>query len=280
MKNLLTWLNNKLTGVVVGANMRDIIGMIIIILLVIAGAITGTIAINSDGEIVRIDESTHTSIVLSDELVPALMDPTSEPSNADTDMEMVDLPTVQAVDSAQPSENCPEGEECGRGWYVDTFTPELFYNGTVGQCVDTDGWYGSQCWDLANLFWQNYAGRTFSTCGTGAAKGTLNCYQDNAGSEFTMVWDANQIRKGDWIIFTNGTFGHVGMAMGPANNGYVALYGTNQGGAICSGGGSTANVVNFSLQHFGGAFRPNGWDFIFKPVPKDDNGIIVLDGKG
>lgn len=261
-------------------NLRDIIGSIVIIGLIVFGVVTGSIIITKTEDGIEITTTTGTTIELADENVPALVDVTSEPENDDTDLVEIDLPTVQAVDHENATEGCPEGEECGRGWYVDTFTPELFYNATYGQCVDTDGWYGSQCWDLGNLFWQNYAGRNFSTCGTGGAKGSLNCYAENAGKEFVMVWDAKDLRKGDWVIFTNGTYGHVGMAMGPANNGFVALYGTNQGGKACSGGGSTANVVNMSLSNFGGAFRPTGWDFIFNPVPKDDNGNIVLDGKG
>jgi hypothetical protein len=89
-----------------------------------------------------------------------------------------------------------------------------------------------------------------------------------------MIWDKSQIRKGDWVIFVTGTWGHVGMAMGPANNGYVALYGTNQGGIPCVGGGSTSNLVNISLSGFGGAFRPSGWNYLFdtpvEPEPSND----------
>lgn len=89
--------------------------------------------------------------------------------NAEGVEEAVEVPTVQAVENTVATE-CDEGEECGQGWYVDTSTADNFIYATDGQCVDTDGHYGSQCWDLGNLFWQNYAGRILSTCGTGAAK--------------------------------------------------------------------------------------------------------------
>lgn len=182
---------------------------------------------------------------------------------------VIDAPTVEAVDGNQLAEECPEGEECGRGWYVNTATPQTFKSATYGQCIDTDGHYGSQCWDLANLFFQNYAGRTFSTCGTGAAKGSLNCWAQNAGNEFEMIWDATALQAGDIVVFTNGTYGHVGMAMGGYNNGYVALLGTNQGGVSCYGGGSAANIINISLKNFGGAFRPKDY-IIPEPAPEPE----------
>lgn len=189
--------------------------------------------------------------------------------------EIVDLPTVEAIDGNQLSEECKEGEECGRGWYVDTSTPQAFKEAVYGQCIDTDGHFGSQCWDLANLFFQNYAGRTLSTCGTGAAKGTIidGCWQQNIGDNFDMVWDPNTLQFGDIVVFTNGQFGHIGMAMGASNNGYISLLGTNQGGASCSGGGSSANIINISLKNFGGAFRPKS--YIKKEEPKPEPAIPI-----
>ena len=94
------------------------------------------------------------------------------------------IPTVEEVDSTGPQVNpedelpteCPEGEECGRGAaypYVDTSTPQAFLNATLGGCYDIDGHFKEQCWDYAALFFLNYAGRTFYTCGTGAAKGAF-----------------------------------------------------------------------------------------------------------
>lgn len=187
--------------------------------------------------------------------------------NENGDIEQIDAATVEAVESTQNVSECnTETEECGQGWYVDTSSPQSFKNATYGTCVDTDGYYGSQCWDLGNLFWQNYAGRSLSTCGTGAAKGAWNCKEQNAGDEFELITDPASLQAGDWIIFTNGTFGHVGMAMGSYNDGYIALLGTNQGGVGCSGGGSSANIINISLKNFGGAFRPKSY-IIPEPTP-------------
>lgn len=225
------------------------------IIVLILGLITGGgigLSLSPEGEMTV---ETDYAIELADEQREATIETT------DGTIETISAPTVESIDGAQLAEECGEDEECGRGWYVDTSTPQAFQAGIINQCIDTDGHFGSQCWDAGNLFWQNYAGRALSTCGTGAAKGTIadGCYQKNAGDEFEMVWDANALQPGDWVVFTNGQYGHIGMALGYSNNGYIALLGTNQGGSPCSGGGSTANIINISLANFGGAFRPKSY---------------------
>lgn len=228
-------------------NLKSVIIFVATLILGLVAGSTIHLFGTPEGEV---SVETEYSIELSDEQKPA------EIENADGEVETINVPTIESIDGPQIADECPEGEECGRGWWVDTSSPEAFKNAILGQCVDTDGHFGSQCWDTANLFWQNVAGRNLSTCGTGAAKGTLNCYEQNAGDEFEMVWDANSLQAGDIVVFTNGLYGHIGMAMGKAKDGYIALLGTNQGGNKCSGGGSTANIVNISLKNFGGAFRP------------------------
>lgn len=231
-----------------------LIPILAVVILLLGGAGVVTLTKNEDGSVTM-----TASIEYSNEELPAVIE------TEDGEMELIEAPTVESVDQANEIKECGEGEECGRGWYVDTSSPQAFKDATYGLCVDTDGHFGSQCWDEANLFWQNYAGRPLSTCGTGAAKGTLKCYEHNAGSEFTMVWNSNDIQAGDFVVFNNGVYGHIGMALGGVHNGYVALLGANQGGASCPGGGSTVNIINISVNHFGGAFRPN---IYIKPEPK------------
>lgn len=176
--------------------------------------------------------------------------------NNEGNEEKVDLPTVEEVTSNQVIEDEPD---VALGEYHDTSSPQAYKNATLGKCTDVDGKYGAQCFDLASDFWKNYAGRWLSSCGTGAAKGTLNCYEYNKGNEFDMVWNAKDLQPGDWVVFDSGQYGHIGMAMGSYNNGYISLLGQNQGGAYCNGGGSTANIINISLKSFKGAFRPKAY---------------------
>ena len=193
------------------------------------------------------------------------------------------IPTVESVDTNGPQVNpedeepieCPEGEECGRGAaypYVDTSTPQAFINATLGGCYNVDGYYNEQCWDYAALFFLNYAGRTFYTCGTGAAKGAFadGCWQKNAGNEFVFTTNPADIIPGAIVGFNNGTFGHVGVATGYYNNGYVTLAGQNQGGGLCPGStmGARVNIINISLKYFAGAFIPKS--YIPKPEPKPE----------
>ena len=209
------------------------------------------------------------SMELSNEQIPA------EIETDEGVIETIDAPTVEEVSSNQLVDECPEGEEdCGKGRYIyaptETFTE--FKDYTLGGCWDVDNYpQGAkvQCWDLAALFWMNYTdnGRVLSTCGTGAAKGAWNCKEQNAGDEFELIYDATQLQAGDWVIFGSGQYGHVGMALGGYNNGYVALLGQNQGGAACPEGGSAANIINISLKSFVGAFRPKTY---IKPAPEPE----------
>ena len=247
-------------------NIKKIIAAIVILVLGVFGGAVGktvlTVETNDEGKTVVKIESEN-QIELSTESVP------TEIETADGVIETIDAPTVESVDTGNIAAECPEGEECGQGRYIyaPTETPQAFKDYTIGQCWNTDGYYGAQCWDLGDLFWQNYAGRNLSTCGTGAAKGIWNCKEQNAGDEFELITDSAQLQVGDWVIFNNGTYGHVGMALGGYNGGYVALLGQNQGGYACEGGGSSTNIINISLKSFAGAFRPKSY---IKPEPQPE----------
>lgn len=203
------------------------------------------------------------SIEFSTQQIPALIE--DEEGN-ETEESLV---TIEEIDGDNSANECGEDEECGMGKYIyaptDSFT--AFKDYTISKCWDVDEHYGGQCWDLAALFWENYTedGRVLSTCGTHSAKGAWNCKEQNAGSEFELITDTHSLQPGDWIIFNSGKYGHVGMAMGSYNNGYISLLGQNQGGAACSGGGSSTNIINISLKSFAGAFRPKSY---IKPAPQ------------
>ena len=190
-----------------------------------------------------------------------------------------EIKTVESIESDKPvtkagDEDCTPDEECGRGATfptVDISSPQAFLNQTLGGCYDIDGHYNEQCWDYAALYFLNYTGHTFYTCGTGSAKGAIadGCWQKNAGDQFTMIWEADKLQPGDWVVFNSGTYGHVGFATGNYNNGYITLAGQNQGGGLCPGStmGAKVNIINISLKYFAGAFRPN---IYIKPEPQPE----------
>lgn len=243
--------------------LKQILSIIVVAILGIAAGCGVGLNIKGDFSDGSFTISAGFSMVLADEQIPGLVETVEGEEILDQN-----IVTVEEVDGNQLVNECPEGEECGLGKYIyaptETFT--AFKDYTLGNCYDVDGYYGGQCWDLSALFWENYTndGRVLSTCGTGAAKGAWNCKEQNAGDEFALIYDASEIQAGDWIIFGSGQYGHVGMALGSYNNGYVTLLGQNQGGAACEGGGSATNIINISLKSFVGAFRPKTY---IKPEP-------------
>lgn len=244
-----------------GENKKSLAAIIIGGIIAIIGAVLGlNVAFNvNDGE-AKLEVRTEIDYADEKDAVETVLE------TEDGNVVVTDEPaTVNFVDSGL-IEGCPEDEECGQGAYVyvPTETYTVFYNYVLGKCIDVDGYYGSQCWDLGAAFWMNYAGRTLSTCGTGGAKGAWLCKEQNAGAEFELITDTHSLQAGDWVIFNNGIYGHVGMALGGYNNNYIALLGENQGGPACAGGGAAANVINMSLTSFAGAFRPKTY---IKPTP-------------
>ena len=183
------------------------------------------------------------------------------------------IPTVEEVDGGQFKDietgvSTTDSEYTDLGWSetYDVSSPEAFKNDTLGKCIIANNYYGAQCVSLARVFWWSYADRDVSTCGTGMAKGMMNCWQENAGDDFDVFWSdsKNKIQAGDWLIFDGGKYGHVGMALGRNNNGYVALLGENQGGKSCNEGGSATNIINISLKNLIGFYRPKAYE---KPEP-------------
>ena len=254
--------------------MRDnikqaIIAAIMLIVGVVGGIVGGTqisIQTGEDGKTNITVESSYSLELPQAEVI----------ETADGEIEVINATQVEAVDSQNASNltECDENEEeCGLGTYywAPTDTPYIFYDYTKNQCWNTDGAYGGQCWDYGDLFWQNYAGRRLSTCGTGAAKGTWagDCKYINAGNDFTLIEDPTQLQPGDWVVFNNGTWGHIGMALGYYDGGYIMLAGQNQGGAACQGGGGAVNVIKISLGSFAGAFRPNAY-IVPEPEPEPE----------
>lgn len=233
---------------------KKIIKYIVIIFIYILGIISGNgMDFLLSPKTTEVITEIINSIELADEQVQAVVE------DANGELIELDAPTVLSVESNRTSD-CDD-EECGLGDYIyaPTESPVAFKNYVLGKCLNSDNKWGAQCWDLADVFWQNYAGRRFSTCGTGAAKGSWNCKEQNAGDNFVLIENPADLQLGDWVIFSTGKYGHVGMALGGYNNGYVALLGQNQGGAPCAQGGSSANIINMNLGTFVGAFRPKSY---------------------
>lgn len=194
--------------------------------------------------------------------------------------EIVDIesyPYVESVDGGQFMEvdnhiNLIEGDyaDLGSIEYVDTSSVEAFKNSTLGRCIIANNIYGAQCVSLARAFWFDYAGRDVSTCGTGVAKGMMNCYTENAGDDFVTIWNTDDIISGTWIVSDGSWTGHICMALDKPFNGYVTCLGENQGGKSCGEGvlGASTNIVNLSIKNFIGGYIPKSYIPSPKPNPE------------
>jgi len=233
-----------------------------------------TIKINSETGEVIINPVTY-----SEEQIPAFIE-----DDKGEVIEVEGIPTVEEVDGGLFEDkdtglSSAEGEYEDLGW-SETFnvsSPEAFKNDTLNKCIIANNKWGAQCVSLARVFWWSYADRDVSTCGTGMAKGMMECSEQNAGDEFKVFWseDYSQIQAGDWLVFTGGQYGHVGMALGSVNKGYVTLLGENQGGTACPEGGSATNIINISIKNLIGFYRPKAYIKPPKPTPvAPDTGIV------
>lgn len=239
---------------------KSIIGGIITIIIIILLGVTFNIKIE--------ENKYNANIEYSPVNIPALI--TDDKGEI---KEEEGIPTVEEVDGgmfedATTGVSVVEGEYDDLGWseWYPTNTPEAFKNATLGKCIYANNKFGAQCVSLARVYWWSYANRDVSTCGTGMAKGMMNCAEQNAGDDFLIYWkeSAHEIQAGDWLVFSSGQYGHVGMALGSNTNGYVTLLGENQGGLPCNGGGAATNIINISIKSLIGFYRPKAY---VKPAP-------------
>ena len=233
---------------------------------------------NHPEAITEIIDTYKSKIVVSEEQMPAYIEG-DQGQITEEDF----IPTFDEVDGGQFRDidtgvSVEEGEYRDLGWSetYDVSSPEAFKNDTINKCIIANNYFGAQCVSLARVFWWSYADRDVSTCGTGMAKGMMDCADDNAGNDFVVYWadSKNEIQAGDWLVFDGGQYGHIGMALGPVVNGYVALLGENQGGHSCGEnvGGSATNIININIKNLIGFYRPKAY---IKVIPVNpDTGIV------
>ena len=257
---------------------KPIAQIIIIFILFVAGAILAKFNIDLNFKVSDLENQDAIEVVIDSSSTIELSEKQeikTEIETEDGEIEVIQAPVVDMVDGGE-IQVVEDDLDLGRGEFYPFDTPQAFRDATLGKCIDLDSKWGAQCVDLANVFWKEYTNRWISTCGTGTARGIWDCKDENAGQQFTLITNSKDIQTGDWIIFDGGQYGHVGMALGNAKNGYVALLGENQGGTSCSGGGSATNIINISLKTFKGAFRPKIYDLPLVPdtgIPNPESSI-------
>lgn len=237
----------------------------LVALLAIGAGVGVNVAVQSN------EDGYRAEIQFAEEQVPATIEDDKGEVTETEEFNGEEIPTVEEVDGGKFEDEVTgvsvlEGDYEDLGWaeWYDTSSPEAFRNATIGRCIIAGNRWGAQCVSLSRVYWWSYADRDVSTCGTGMAKGMMNCAEQNAGDDFEVFWGNSNIQAGDWLVFNGGQYGHVGMALGPVKNGYVALLGENQGGKACQGGGAATNIINISVKNLIGGYRPKAY---IKPEP-------------
>lgn len=160
-------------------------------------------------------------------------------------------------------------------------SPQAFINAVLGKKIDMDNYPKGQpyqCWDLADYFWINQVGRALRTKagGNGGAKDCWNVSRNyNAGTEFSLITNKNDLQVGDWLVSGAGTYGHIGMVVGINSKGVnVVLLGQNQPNPYVT-------KINYGLSAFLGAFRYKAWHINTTPTKKTNEQIAeeVIAGK-
>lgn len=257
-------------------NWRYIAAGVLAMIAAIVAGVAVNIRINQDGTV----EVTPVVVEYSEEQVPAVIEGDRGELVETTEVNGEEIRTVESIDGggefkdiepeAFTGENGELYADLGEIEWVDASSVEAFKNSVLGRCIIANNYYGSQCVSLARAFWWSYADFDVSTCGTGLAKGMMDCWEQNAGDAFVPIWDWGEIIAGTWVVLNGSWTGHICMALGPVVNGYVACLGENQGGKSCGEGigGSAANIINVSIKDFIGGYTPIR--YIPEPEPEPE----------
>ena len=158
---------------------------------------------------------------------------------------------------------------------IPTNTYIAWKSATLGNGYNADGYYGCQCWDYVAEFWYNVGFGT-GWPHTGPNSAAYECWTvsrtENAGDKFDLIYNVNEIKQGDILVFDAGSidvYGHIAFADEDYNGtNTIRCLGQNQGGGTPDpSGGTTASLNNLNLGQFLGAFRYKEWHQPVPPTP-------------
>ena len=157
---------------------------------------------------------------------------------------------------------------------------DAFRNFVIGKKYDVDGYPTDQpyqCFDGAAILWKKL-GRNLLTGGNDAKGTWLNARSENAGNDFLLISDINQVKRGDVVVFdyyekcfngiyydSNGNLrkpGHIAYA----DNDYAATHTLNIFGQNQNGVPSFTLQENVPVNSFLGAFRFKIWADLEPPT--------------
>lgn len=143
---------------------------------------------------------------------------------------------------------------------------DAFIASTNGQTIGE-----GECWDYINLIWNHLGSKYWtyppsnpSATNHGVKWGVLNAeaLAANQISGLTYIADKTQLKRGDIVVSTDGTYGHAGYINEDYNsdsNHSYGFYTQNYAGR------RSVALDHYTLNDFGGAFRYNDW--VTPPTP-------------
>lgn len=135
-----------------------------------------------------------------------------------------------------------------------------FINSTNGTTIGE-----GECWDYINLLWSHLGSRYYtfppsdpSSTNHGVKWGVLNseARQANTIPHLTFISNIAELKRGDVVITTDGTYGHGGFLNEDYEAGKTSysLYTQNYNNRRSVG------LDTYALTYFGGAFRYDAWN--------------------
>lgn len=134
-----------------------------------------------------------------------------------------------------------------------------FIVSTNGQTIGA-----GECWDYINLIWSHLGGVYYTyppsdptATNHGVKWGVLNLEALNANKITGLTYFTNKtdLRRGDIVVSTDGTYGHAGFIVTDYSGEHnYAFYSQNYNGR------RSVSLDVYDLHDFGGAFRYNAWN--------------------
>lgn len=239
--------------------------------------IISIVVLGSAGMLVKIIAKLSTTLGLTEQQLHSLQEQyVKNAENGDNNLvislEGLPQPSEDYVESLKKREQkWEQGDEIGGlglVYNVPITSYDAFRATVIGKGYDTDNAYGYQCYDGLALLWQQL-GMFLSTGGTGQCRGcwTVESARNaNAGTQFELITDKKQIKRGDALILNAGVYGH-GTYADEDYNGTDTIRTMGQNQVNASANGSPFAVCSLSLASFLGAFRYKGWKTAPAPQP-------------
>ena len=140
-----------------------------------------------------------------------------------------------------------------------------FISSTLGQAIGN-----GECWDYINLLWNHLGGIYYtyppsdpSATNHGVKWGWINTEARSANTitHLTQIPNLSDVKRGDVVVYSAGTYGHAGFAQTDYTGGeYLELYSQNFNHRYVT-------LDNNNMSTFVGAWRYDAWSQPTPPPP-------------